>query len=86
LRKHFRKVLRTIDHTPESLAEMGRTLRQHCTDAMERKAEVLRMLAWPEDPAYDQRALERSGIENAWVTGFLIESDEELAEYVRRAA
>lgn len=86
LRKHYRKALRTIDHTPESLDQMGRVLRQHCEDAMARKAEVVRMLAWPEDPAYDQRALQNSGIPNAWVTGFLIESDDELTRYAKGAA
>jgi hypothetical protein len=86
LRKHYRKVLRTVDHQPEDLAEMGRMLRQHVEDAMARKAEVLRMLAWPEDPAYDERALAHSGIEDAWVTGLLLIEDEELREHARRVA
>jgi len=86
LRKHFRKVLRTVDHTPDELDEYGPTLRDHIEDAMAKKAEVLAMLEWPTDPDYDARALEHSGIEDAWVTGFLVPMAGELLEHVRAAA
>lgn len=86
IRKHYRKVLRTVDHTPESLDEMGRILRQHCEDAMARKAEVRRMLTWPEDAAYDARALGHSGIDNGWVTGLLLAEDDELHAHVKAVA
>nr|DAI12492.1 MAG TPA: HNH endonuclease [Caudoviricetes sp.] len=82
LRKHYAKVLRTVDRTPEELNEYGPTLRSVIVDGMERKAEVLRMLDWPEDPAYDARALAHSGIDDPWAIGLLLPDTDDLAAHV----
>ena len=86
MRKRFHPVLRTIDRTPAELAEFGPTLRAHIEDGMARKAEVERMLAWPEDPDYDLRALQKSGIENGYISGLLEDQDERFWQHVRDAA
>lgn len=86
LRHHYRKVFRTVDRTPDELNEYGPILRAVIVDGMERKAEVLRMLAWPEDPAYDLRALAHSGIEDPYATGLLIPEDDELEAHIRAVA
>lgn len=72
LARKYRTVLLTLDKTDEELDEYGPTLRAHLIDGMAKKREVLRMLAWPEDPAYDRRALERSGIQDPYAVGLLI--------------
>jgi len=72
LRKHFAKTLRVADHTPEQLAQLDLRLRQYVTDGIEKKAEVLRMLAWPDDPNYDARALSHSGIEDPYALGLIL--------------
>lgn len=86
IRKHFAKALRTKDFTKAELAEFGRNLRDHVEDGMAKKAEVLRMLAWPTDPAYDARALQQSGIEDPWALGLILADDADLAEMVARIA
>lgn len=87
IRKKFAKVLRTPDYTPEQIDEFEGSLREFVLDAMDKKAEVLRMLAWPDDPAYDMRAMERSGIDDPYAVG-LIQSvlDDETLAYVRAVA
>ena len=83
LRKKFAKVLRTKDFTPDELAEFEPSLREYICSEMDRKAEVRRMLAWPEDPAYDARALEKSGIEDPHVIGLIrAEDDEDMQKYL----
>lgn len=71
IRRHFYRALRTVDFTADELAEFGRVLRADVEDAMARKREVLRMLAWPDDPNYDLRALQHSGIEDPYAIGLL---------------
>ena len=86
IRRKFAKVLRTKDFCRYELAEFGPTLLAHIEDAMAKKAEVLRMLAWPTDPAYDARALQHSGIEDPWAVGLILPDDADLADYVARTA
>lgn len=83
LRKHFRSTLRTVDHTSAELREFGPVLRKYIVNEIANKREVERMLRFPDDPFYDLRALERSGIENPYVTGLLVAEDDALAEMVR---
>ena len=45
-------------------------------------AGVLRMLDWPEDPAYDARALAHSGIDDPWAIGLLLPDTDDLAAHV----
>lgn len=86
IRRKFASILRTQDFTPAELREYGRTLRTYLKDEMAKKAEVLRMLAWPEDPTYDARALQHSGIEDPWALGLILPDDADLEAYVRGAA
>ena len=86
IRRKFAKALRTKDFCRYELAEFGPTLLTHIEDAMAKKAEVLRMLAWPTDPAYDARALQHSGIEDPWAVGLILPDDADLADYVARTA
>jgi hypothetical protein len=77
LRRKFAKVLKTMDHTPAMLDEYGPTLRAYIEDELVKKRAVRQMLAWPGDPTYDPRALERSGIEDPYVLGLILADDEE---------
>jgi len=86
LRKHFRKTLASLERTTAELAEFGPMLREYLIDSMVKKREVERMLRFPEDPFYDLRALEKSGLENPYATGLLIAEDAELDEIVRTRA
>lgn len=86
LRRKYAKFLRTVDRSPEELEEYGPTLRRHMIDSMARKAEVVRMLKWPEDPGFDQRALAKSGIPDGWVAGLLEPDDDDMREHARKVA
>lgn len=86
LRKHFARVLRTVDHTLDELEEYGPTLRSYIENAISAKREVERMLSWPTDPHYDLRAFERSGIENPYMVGILMDEDELDMEAVHAIA
>lgn len=86
MRRKYRKYLRIPDWTEEEIAEFDRGMRDFIRDGLMKKREAERVLSWPEDPAYDIRALERSGIENPYVTGLLIEEDDELRRWARSAA
>ena len=70
LRRRFKKVLSTVDQSAEELEELGPSLRSYIESEMDKKSEVLRMLSWPEDPAFDHRALAASGVD-ASVSGLL---------------
>lgn len=83
LRRKFIKVLRTVDRTPDELREYGPTLRREIRAAMESKREVERMLAWPDDPRFDERALERTGFEDPYALGLII-SDADANAAVRK--
>jgi hypothetical protein len=85
LRKHFRKVLKTVEFGPSDLEEFGPTLRAYIEESMAKKAEVLRMLAWPEDPGYDARACHKAGIDDPYELGLVI-SDEEAMKIAKEVA
>lgn len=87
LRRKHAKHLRVLDRTPAELREYGPNLRRSIKAAMEMKAEILSLLAFPEEgQAFDERALQRSGIEDPYATGLLIADDSEVHEWARRAA
>jgi hypothetical protein len=69
-RRHLAR-LATRDWRPEEVGEFEGRLREHVTGAMGRKAALLARLAWPDDPSYDLRALQQSGIEDPYATGLL---------------
>lgn len=86
LRRHYGKLLRVVDRTDEELDEYGPTLRAVIVDGMSKKRELLKMLSWPDDPAYDLRALEQSGVQDGYAIGLLIAEDEELIRHAKEAA
>lgn len=71
IRQLKHEVLETVDLTDEELLEHGWTLRSFLELKREEKRGVLAQLAWPEDPDYDRRALERSGVLHEATQGFL---------------
>lgn len=72
LRRKFKKVLAYAEYAEEDLEEMGWLLRGAVESGMAEKEVVKAMLEWPEDPFYDRRAMEKSGIEDPWGIGFII--------------
>lgn len=71
LRVKRAKILLTIEYTREELDEFGPGLRPAIVAAMVEKRKVLDRLRWPTDPAYDLRALQKSGIEDPYIFGLL---------------
>lgn len=71
LRRKHRRVLATLDFTPEDLRTYGPTLRKYLKSEMQRKRDVLALFEWPTDPNYDMRALQRSGIDDPVSAGLL---------------
>lgn len=64
LAKKHRAVLAGIDWTDEQLAEFGPNLRSSLTSALQKKRALQSRLSWPEDPFYDIRAWQLSGIDD----------------------
>jgi len=71
LRRKHRKVLRNLDFTEQQLDEFGQLLRDYIVASMALKAEILALFDWPTDPAYDERAFQKSGIDDPYAAGFL---------------
>ena len=86
LRKHYRKVFKTKMFTREELDEFGPTLRPYIEAEMEKRQAVERIFDWPTDPAFDERALEHSGIEDPYAIGLILPDDADLEEMVRNVA
>lgn len=76
LRRKYRRVLNHVEYGPTDLREFGPTLRKSVVKGMADKREVMAMLAWPGDPAYDLRACEQAGIEDPYAIGLLISEHE----------
>lgn len=72
LRRKYRKILNHFEYAESDLKEYGPTLRKAIVRGMEDKAEVMRMLDWPTDPLYDDRACEKAGIEDPYEVGLII--------------
>jgi hypothetical protein len=71
IKSRKRRVLAMPDWTQEQLSELGRTLRSVVDRGMHEKRLVEARLAWPEDPDYDLRAMQLSGIENPYDIGLI---------------
>lgn len=71
LRRKKARTLAYVDYTPEQMREFGRALRDSIAGGLEEKKRVLRRLEWPTDPDYDRRALEKSGIPDAYAIGLI---------------
>lgn len=83
LRRKFRKVLNHVEYGPTDLKAFGPILRKAVIQGMQDKAEVMRMLDWPIDPLYDDRACEKAGISDPYEIGLIIsrvEADRIAAE------
>ena len=76
LRRKYRRVLSHVEYGPADLREFGPTLRKAVIEGMEQKPAVMAMLSWPYDSEYDLRALEKSGIDNPYAIGLLIDQAE----------
>ena len=69
LRRKHRRVLAAPDWTQADLDELGPGLRSSVEAAQGRKHAARARLAWPEDPFYDIRAWQQSGIEDPVAIG-----------------
>lgn len=86
LRKKYRKVLAQIDFTEEELDEFGPGLRPAIEQGIQNKKAVNSMLAFPTDPEYDARALQKSGLDDPWALGLILPDDDDLEAFVRAVA
>lgn len=71
IRRRNRKKLRYQKLTEAELAEYGPGLRPALAMAGAEREQVEAMLAWPVDPEFDSRYLERSGIQDPYLLGLL---------------
>lgn len=71
LRKKYRKVLARPDYSKDEVYEFEGRLRQAVLAGMAEKQTVLDRLSWPEDPYFDIRYLQKSGVEDPYLTGLL---------------
>lgn len=67
--KRWAKRLAVADPTKEDLARMGYVLRDAAIRGIAQRERLRLRLAWPEDPFYDKRAFEKSGIEDPETLG-----------------
>lgn len=73
LRKRNKRLLQMPDWTSEDIDQFGKTLRSTIERGLHDKKLIEARLAWPEDPHYDLRAMQQSGIENPYAVGLLFE-------------
>jgi 5-methylcytosine-specific restriction endonuclease McrA len=71
LRRSKRKLLEGIEWTDDELDDFGPTLRASLVQKRHLKQQVIARLAWPEDPDYDLRAWQKSGIADPGALGLL---------------
>lgn len=64
MRRRYRNVLSAPDWSESDLAELGRTLRNGVESRQLKKQAVNSRIQWPEDPFYDLRAFQLSGIDD----------------------
>jgi hypothetical protein len=64
IRRNNRELLERPDRTSEDLAELGPTLRSVAIKNQRKRDWLRTRLAWPDDPFYDLRAFQRSGIDD----------------------
>lgn len=72
IRRKFATLLDSPAWSAEEIRERfeGR-LRQYVEQSVADRAVIVSRLNWPEDPSYDLRALQRSGIDDPFATGLL---------------
>ena len=69
LAKKKRATLATPDRSPREMREFGPTMRKFIESKAAEKQLILARLNWPEDPLYDLRAFQKSGIEDPVLMG-----------------
>lgn len=78
LRRKFSNLMRMPKWTNEQLHGVEGSLRSFILSEVSRREEVKRMLDWPNDPVFDLRAMERSGIEDPFEAGLLESEDSDF--------
>ena len=86
LERKFSRLLAMPEWTHYQLQGIEGDLRAYILDEVSKRTEVRRMLKWPDDPHYDARALEKSGIENPYETGLIAAVDETFIAFVDAVA
>lgn len=71
IRKRNRTLLESPDRSAAEIDQLGHLLRSSAIEHRARKDRLRRRLLWPEDPDFDRRAFEKSGIENAEGLGLI---------------
>lgn len=69
--RKFKKILSVPDYSPEEIHEFEGSLRASVIQAQSTKEWVTSRLRWPEDPHFDLRYLQESGIDNPYLAGLL---------------
>ena len=73
--RKYRKVLARPDYSNDDLMEFEGRLRQAVKAGLAEKQSVRDRLSWPDDPYFDLRYLQKSGIDDPYVTGLLSPPD-----------
>lgn len=84
--KKYRRLLSMPKWDDEQLSGVEGSLRDYILDEMSKRAEVQRMLRWPEDSHYDIRYLELSGIEDPYSIRLLTAEDQAFQDFVEAVA
>ena len=71
LRKARSETLAAPEWAEGDLAELGPVLRQHVEAKQRERKATLARLAWPEDPFYDMRAWQKSGVDDPVAIGVI---------------
>lgn len=71
IRKAKRAVLSAPEWSAEELAELGPSLRQHVEAKQATRRATLARFMWPEDPFYDLRAWQKSGVDDPVALGII---------------
>lgn len=74
-RMRNKRLLAMPEWKPEEIRAMGRTMRSVIERGIHDRRVLVARLAWPEDPLYDFKAMQRSGIENPYAIGLLESSN-----------
>lgn len=69
IKRSKRSILSAPDWTDEDLKEFGHELRSHIVKRRDEKRATVSRLEWPDDPYYDIKAFQRSGIEDPVLLG-----------------
>ena len=70
--KKYKSVLARHEYSPEEIDEFEGMLKRSIVSGLEEKRHIESRLAWPDDPTYDLRHLQASGIENPSAVGLLV--------------